>query len=65
MKTKQLLANYVNAAADLAESIRNDIQHNNEKVSNKTVLALNKFVVSANDIQDLEAELNHDNHKLN
>lgn len=57
MTTKELLQNYVNTAADLAETIKKDIQKDG-RVSNKTVLALNQFIIAANELSDITNELN-------
>lgn len=56
-KTEKLLAEYVNRAADLAELLRSDIQHNDSKISNKTILALNAFIIASNAFE----EFNDDN----
>ncbi len=66
-REKIALMHYVNAASDLAELVRADIAHEGV-ISKKTVLALNKFIISANDINDLKEHLNSNNetdNKLN
>jgi hypothetical protein len=65
LKTQKLLADYVNKATDLAESVRRNIQHNNAIIDNKTVIALNEFIIAANGIKDLTDELEKVNTKLN
>lgn len=49
--TKQAFMKYVNAAHDLAEAIKKNIQKNN-LITQETVLALNEFTISANEIID-------------
>jgi hypothetical protein len=63
-RTKQALIKYVDTATALAESIKRNIQHDG-KVDNKTVLALNEFIIAANDISSLTDELTKDKMKLN
>lgn len=58
--TKKAFAKYVNAAADLAESVRRNITKDGY-IDEKTVLALNNLVIAANEITDLTDELNSDN----
>lgn len=66
MDSAQLaLALYVDKASDLAEAIRHDVQHNNGAISNKTILALNAFVIAANQIKDLTDTLEQSTTKLN
>ncbi len=43
---------YVNAATDLAESVKRNIAKDS-KIDNKTVLKLNAFTIAANEISDL------------
>lgn len=57
MTTKELLQKYVNTATDLAEAVKRDIQKDG-RVSQKTVLTLNQFVIAANDLADVRNELN-------
>ena len=56
-KTQRALAMYVNRASDLAESVKNDIIKKGY-ISDKTVNALNAFIIAANNIADLEEALN-------
>lgn len=58
------LAKYVNAAADMAECIKLDIQKRGY-ISEKTIKALNKFAVASNDVASLIEDLEHINTKLN
>ena len=51
-KTQALLKKYVDCATDLAESVRRNIAHEG-KIDNKTILALNAFVMAANAIEHL------------
>lgn len=59
------LALYVDKASDLAENVRYDIQHNDGKISKNTVLALNAFIIAANQIKDLTDNLERTSNKLN
>ncbi len=63
-KTHQLLAEYVNCASDLADAVREAVRKD-AKINNKIVLALNAFIIAANNIQDLTNELQKINTKLN
>lgn len=51
-KTQRALIIYVNAAADLAESVKRDIQKKGY-VTDPTVLALNKFIIASNNVDDI------------
>lgn len=62
--TPKLLAEYVNAASDLADAVREAVRKD-AKINNKIVLALNAFIIAANNIQYLTDELNKVNTKLN
>lgn len=64
---KELLE-YVNAATDLAESIKRNILHSKDDIpviDEKTKLALSRFQIAANNIVDLENHLMTDASKLN
>lgn len=63
-QTDRALALYVNRASDLAEAVKKDIQKKGY-ISNKTVLALNAFIIAANNIKDLTDELDKINMELN
>lgn len=63
--TIKSLAAYVDKATDLAEAVRNAVQHNSGVIDNKTVLALNDFIIAANNIKDLTDTLENDSIKLN
>jgi hypothetical protein len=66
MNSQPELEVYVEAAADLANSIIHDIQHNNTKISTRTVRALNKFVQISNAVADLpDVDFDEKKHKLN
>jgi hypothetical protein len=56
-KTKAALQKYVDAASDLADSVKSNIQHNDGQISNDTVLLLNRFVIAANEIAHLTNQL--------
>lgn len=62
---KKSLANYVNKATNLAELVKNNIQKNNNKIDEKTILALNEFIIAANEIKDLIDYIEKDNVLLN
>lgn len=62
--TQRALAIYVNRASDLAEAVRLDIQKKGY-ISTKTILALNAFIVAANNIKDLTEQLDIINESLN
>lgn len=53
------LTKYVNAGADLAESIAKDIEHGN-KITNETVLALSKFAIAARDVATMLDNIDSD-----
>lgn len=61
-KAKQLFQTYVNAASDLAESVKNNIVHDGI-IDDNTVILLNKFIIASNAIADadLSLELTDDN----
>lgn len=74
MKTEErLLSRYVEAAADLAEALKRNIVHNKVTVKgveltvvdDKTVLALNNFVIAANSIKDMTEVLTKRNNTFN
>lgn len=56
--TQRALANYVNSATDLAESVKWCIQHNEGMLSDEAVLKLNEFAIAANAVKDMVDELN-------
>jgi len=55
--TQRALATYVNAATDLAEALKDNIQHGN-KITDATILKLNEFRIAANAIADLTEQIN-------
>lgn len=55
-ETQRALARYVNAATDLAEAVKENIQHGG-KITDATVLKLNEFRIAANAVQDMTDEL--------
>lgn len=62
--TKAEVAEYANAAFDLAESVKRNIAKDN-KIDNKTVIALNRFTIIANKIEDLNKKLTDDENESN
>jgi glycerate-2-kinase len=50
---------YIDAGADLAESVKRNIQHNGI-IDNETVLKLNDFIIAFNAVQDLLSETIND-----
>lgn len=63
-ETQRALAIYVNRAADLADAVKVDIQKKGY-ITDKTVIALNNFIIASNNIADLTNALNEINIKLN
>jgi hypothetical protein len=67
-KTKVLFKKYVDAGADLAESVKRNIVHEGV-IDDETVLRLNDFITAANAMADLNHELtldsNEEDSKLN
>lgn len=63
-KVEMLLAEYINAAADLAESVKRNIKKDN-KIDDKTVLILNEFMIVSNKIAFLTDKITTSNTKLN
>lgn len=57
-QTQRALARYVNAATDLAEAVKHDVQHGGT-IRDETVLKLNEFAIAANAINDLTEEMNN------
>lgn len=54
---QRAIARYVNAATDLAEQVKIDLQHGG-KITSTTVLKLNEFRIAANAVQDFVDEIN-------
>ncbi len=63
-KLKMLLDQYITAATDLAESVKKDILKGG-KISKNTNVALNKFIITANEIDFLKYDLTASKMKLN
>lgn len=61
---KAALVKYVDAASNLADSVKRNIQKDG-CISNKTVLALNEFIIASNAIADLTEELMKERNQLN
>lgn len=55
-KAQQAIKKYVDAATDLAESVKRNIVHEGI-IDDETILKLNTFVISANEISDMLGEL--------
>ena len=58
--TKKQLAKYVNAASDLADSVKRNIMKDG-CIDNKTVLALNALIIATNEIADFTDEVSDRN----
>lgn len=56
---KQAIIDYVNTGADLLDSLKNDIQKDGA-ITNKTVLALNAFIIAYNAFSELTGRLPSD-----
>lgn len=68
IKLKQSILEYVNAATALAESVKRNIvkgRQNPPVIDDKTVIALNNFIIAANSIKDFTNHLEQDTIKLN
>lgn len=61
---KKYIADYFKTAQELSEAIKRDIIRDT-KVSQKTILALNAFVIASNNIADLTAEMDKYNLTIN
>lgn len=62
--TKKALLRYVDTANALAESVKRNIQKDG-CIDDKTVLALNEFIIAANAINDSAEILRNKNNKYN
>jgi methyl-accepting chemotaxis protein len=49
---ERAMARYVNAASDLAEALKENLQHGN-KITDNTILKLNAFRIAANNVADI------------
>lgn len=66
MSTAEMtMYHYVQAATNLANSMRNDILHNDSKYSEATAKAFNEFVIQANAIKDFTDNLESEQNKYN
>ena len=63
-KTQRALKNYVNTAADLAESVKRNIVHDG-CIDDETVNKLNAFMMATNAVSFLIEELNNEKDQLN
>lgn len=61
--TQKALLEYVNAAADLAECVKQNVRKGG-KITNETVIALNNFIIASNEIKYLTIALEKNNLKL-
>lgn len=59
-KAEKAFNKYVEAATDLAESIKRNIVHEGI-IDNETILKLNAFIIASNEIEDLLSVLTDDN----
>lgn len=62
-KNKELLQKYIDAAADLAESVKRNIVHEGV-IDDETVLKLNAFYIASNAVADMIVILNTDPNEL-
>lgn len=60
--TKEAFVKYVDTGHDLAENVKRNIQKDG-CIDNKTVIALNEFIIASNNIQDLTDELHESDPK--
>lgn len=58
--TKKSLDVYMDTAHKLAEQVKSDIQKSDRKLTKKTVLALNNFLIAANELVDFAARIKED-----
>jgi len=63
MITETQFAKYINAVADLGDSVKNDIIKGGA-ISDRTVLALNKLVILSNEIIDITDEVRDPKQKV-
>lgn len=63
-KLESLLRKYTDAATGLAEAVKRNIKHDS-KIDKVTVLALNEFIIAANEVSFFTDKLNNANIKLN
>lgn len=61
---KILLLNYVDTATNLAEAIKLDIQKKGV-ITKETALALNEFIIAANQFHDTIVDLEQERRTLN
>ena len=59
-KAEKAFNKYVEAASDLAESVKRNIVHEGI-IDNETILKLNAFIIASNEIEDLLSVLTDDN----
>lgn len=62
--TKKAFIKYVDAATDLAESVKRNIIKNGI-IDDETVLKLNEFIIASNHVKDVTDEVNESDPKLN
>jgi hypothetical protein len=64
VESKIKIAKYATSAAELADSVKNDIVHGRD-ISDETILKLNRFIIASNDIEDFIKELKTKTNKYN
>lgn len=57
--TRRAFQKFVDAATDLAESVKRDIQHDGT-IDDRTVNALNDYIIAMNELADLEENTYND-----
>jgi len=63
-KTEQALVEYFNRGTDLAEKLKSCIIKG-KKLDDKTIIALNEFIIAAYSIADLQFELERRTMRIN
>lgn len=63
-KNKKAIQKYIDAASDLAESVKRNIVHEG-LIDDETVVKLNAFIISSNEIADMLSELTMDDNEKN
>jgi hypothetical protein len=58
-EAKKIFQDYVNAGADLAESVKRNITKDGI-IDDATVIALNDFIIATNAIADLQVDFDYD-----
>lgn len=63
-KGKKAIQKYIETATNLAESVKRNIVHEGI-IDDETVIKLNQFIISANEIADMLSELTDDENENN